>query len=150
MDLSQAGNMARTLMQEHGLTAWRFTTDNARRRFGVCKHSTQTISVSLPLMRLNSESVVRDTILHEIAHAKAGYGAGHGAYWQKIAQEIGANPKRCYDSAEVQQPPKPWTGICPNTTCGRVVQRYRRARIACGKCCAGKFNAEYLFIWMRA
>lgn len=37
---------------------------------------------------------VKDTVLHEIAHALAGHEAKHGPVWQKIAKEIGANGQR--------------------------------------------------------
>ena len=32
---------------------------------------------------------VRETILHELCHAIAPYGAGHGKEWQEIADEVG-------------------------------------------------------------
>ena len=38
---------------------------------------------------------VTDTILHEIAHALAGPGAGHGPAWKATASRLGATPKSC-------------------------------------------------------
>ena len=32
---------------------------------------------------------IRETILHELCHAIAPYGAGHGKEWQEIADEVG-------------------------------------------------------------
>lgn len=40
------------------------------------------------------ESIVRDTILHEIAHVLAGRKAGHGRLWKLQAMRVGANPTR--------------------------------------------------------
>lgn len=37
---------------------------------------------------------LRDTILHEIAHAIAGIKAGHGPVWRAVARKIGAKPQR--------------------------------------------------------
>ncbi len=36
---------------------------------------------------------VRDTVLHEIAHAIAGPEAGHGPLWKATARRIGATPR---------------------------------------------------------
>ena len=33
---------------------------------------------------------VRETILHELCHAIAPYGAGHGKEWQKVADKVGS------------------------------------------------------------
>lgn len=33
---------------------------------------------------------VRETILHELCHAIAPYGAGHGKEWQEVADEVGS------------------------------------------------------------
>ena len=40
-----------------------------------------------------SEAEIRDTILHEIAHALAGPEARHGARWKAIARRIDATPR---------------------------------------------------------
>jgi len=64
--------LAVTLMQQHGLVGWTFKFDHARRRFGCCNFTRRTISLSRPLTFLNDDAEVRDTILHEIAHALAG------------------------------------------------------------------------------
>ena len=72
-------------------TSWRCTAcragrvayDSAKRRAGVCRFATQTLGLSAPLTTLHSEVEVRDTILHEIAHALVGPRHGHdrpGAY----------------------------------------------------------------------
>ena len=82
MRLHDARKLALELMAEHGLTrtgrapnfgvrVWRFTFDNAVRRFGVCRYHNGTISLSRVLVKLNTDAEVRATILHEIAHALA-------------------------------------------------------------------------------
>ena len=137
-------------MKQHGLHQWTFKFDNARSRFGCCKHSTKTISLSRILTELNDEENVKDTILHEIAHALAGRKAGHSYRWKMVAENIGCSPSRTYDSEEVVTPRSKYTGICPN--CDRKTQRDRRRKnLACGECCR-KFNnglhsKDYIFIW---
>lgn len=146
MELQKAGDLARDLMRSHGLTDWRFSVDFAKRRFGLCDYRNKTISLSIPLMKLNDEEKVRDTVLHEIAHALAGPGVGHGRAWKRQAAAIGANAQRCYGE-EVITPPRKWKGTCPG--CSKEIKRHRRTNIACGRCCGKKYNPDYKFVWTR-
>lgn len=146
MQVERLHGMARELMDKHGLTDWSFTVDFAKRRFGRCQYRSKTISLSLPLVKLNSEDEVRDTMLHEIAHAIAGHSAGHGSQWRRTAHAVGARAERCFGD-QVVTPPKAFKGICPS--CSREVLRHRRTRIACSKCCRGRFNPAFVFVWSR-
>jgi hypothetical protein len=101
MELHPAGKIARELMDRHGLADWRFAWDRARRRFGSCSTTRKRITLSMHLAKLNDEAEVRDTILHEIAHALTP-GDGHGRRWKAACAQIGAKPDRCYrESVEV-------------------------------------------------
>ena len=104
MRLIEAENLALTLMDDHriGLT-WSFGFDNAKNRCGQCQHHRRRITLSRHYVRLNDEAEVRDTILHEIAHALVGPGAGHGARWQAQAIRIGATPQRCAQNVEMPE-----------------------------------------------
>jgi len=78
------------------LESWCISFDNAKRRAGVCKMSTKEISLSVSHIENNEIDVVRDTILHEFAHAIAYElfsDTGHGREWKKIARKIGAQPR---------------------------------------------------------
>lgn len=128
--------MAWSLLQRHGLAGWRFQFDHARRRFGSCRPHARVITLSKPLTLLNSESEVRDTLLHEIAHALTP-GDGHGRRWKEKCVEIGAVPKRCYSESDVAAPPRPLARYslgCP--ACGWWVPRRRRTagKYICRKC----------------
>lgn len=148
MNVTQALLMAQELMEQHGLRDWKFKFDSSVSRFGVCKASRKTISISKKLVCLNPEVHVRNTILHEIAHAKLNGMHGHGPLWKKVAREVGCVPRACY-SSDVLTPPKMHVGTCPN--CLRIIKRYRRRKIACARCCAehnnGVFSSLYLFKW---
>ncbi len=89
MDLAAAHDLATGLLAEHGLTDWRVEYDAAKRRAGVCRFSTRTIGLSAPLTVLHDEAMVRDTVLHEIAHALVGPSHGHDATWARTARAIG-------------------------------------------------------------
>ncbi|WP_372736880.1 SprT-like domain-containing protein, partial [Nocardioides sp.] len=95
MDLRDAFAMAEHLLERHGLTEWQISFDNAKRRAGVCRFGVKTIGLSAPLTTVHTDDEVRDTILHEIAHALAGPGHGHDAHWRALAQSIGCSGERC-------------------------------------------------------
>lgn len=133
MTLDDARALAETLLARHGLEDWSVTFDRARRRLGSCRPATRRITLSGPLTRLNGEDVVRDTILHEIAHALAP-GDGHGPGWRAACRRVGAVPKSCAASGEVVLPPAPYALVCDR--CGARYARFRRTRgrYVCGRC----------------
>jgi len=146
MDLESARKLAVDLVAAHGLAPrWKFAFDRATRRFGNCDYTYRRITLSAPLTLLNDEAKVKDTILHEIAHALAPKGAGHGPAWKTIAQSIGCTPLRCYGE-EVRMPSQKYVGVCP--TCATTISRSRRKRLSCGRC-DRKFYPRHLFVWSR-
>ena len=152
MDIIDVQQLATSLMKKHELTGWKFQLDNGVVRFGYCNQSNRVISISKHLAQLNSEERVKDTILHEIAHAIAGHRAGHGRTWQSIAINIGCNGERLYKSSEVKQPPKKWLGTCD--TCKTTIYQHRTTKnLACSGCCKkynnGKWSIDYIFIWSK-
>ena len=130
--LDEAHRLANSLLKEHGLADWTFKFDRAKRRFGCCNYSTHTISLSRDLTRLNSKAEVRDTLLHEIAHALT-RGNGHGPAWRAKCLELGARPERYYAS-KVAQPAPNYLLECPS--CDLQVPRMRRSKRAlyCRRC----------------
>lgn len=133
------------LMLQHGLSGWTFKFDRAKTRFGLCNSYNKLITLSEPLTEINEESHVKETILHEIAHALVGTRNGHNRTWKNKAVEIGAKPLSCY-STEVTQPQGRWFGKCP--ACSRIVQKYRKPRIrrSCGKC-QKTWNPAFELVW---
>jgi predicted SprT family Zn-dependent metalloprotease len=105
MNLHEAAYLARELIAQHALIGWRFEFDHARRRFGKCDYTNRRITLSRHLTFLNGMDEVRDTILHEIAHALCP-GDGHGPKWRATCVRIGARPKRCFTEAQVVTPPR--------------------------------------------
>ena len=154
MTLNKARIIANDYLAKYGLLeqGWTFELNNKKKRFGLTKFSTKTISLSKELTELNSPYEVVDTILHEIAHALVGKSNGHNNVWKSKAQEIGCNGSRVYSSKLVKQPAYKFVGTCPN--CGKISKTYKRGKYACGACCrtynGGKFKKEYLIVWERA
>ena len=109
---------------------WSFEFDNAKRRFGCCNYRKKKITLSAPLTELRDESFVKNTILHEIAHALVGGRHGHDNVWRAKAIEIGCNGNRCSSDVEIKGK---WIGTCPN---GHTKHRHRKpsGSISCGTC----------------
>jgi predicted SprT family Zn-dependent metalloprotease len=135
MHIHEAAALARELMVSHAPTGWSFGFDNARRRFGLCSYRQKLITLSAPLTECNGVDEVRDTILHEIAHALAGPQAGHGYAWRAMARILGARPNRCYQPSEVVMVAGTYQAKC--AMCERTHHKYRKIKrtLHCGKCC---------------
>lgn len=145
MDLFVVRQTAEALMREHGLidNGWKFGFNDNVWRAGVCRHRTKSVELSRHYCQNNPETEIRDTILHEMAHALVGPGHGHDQTWKRKCVEIGARPQRCYDS-KIVMPQGKWVGQCPN--CKQVFRRHRRPKVltgwwhkGCGKT-AGSFE----------
>jgi len=144
-------NLARTLMNAHGLSDWSFRFGSAVRQAGSCSYRKRTITLSKPLTSGWTEAAVRNVILHEIAHALVGPGHGHDRAWRGVARGIGCTGDRCWsESEDSPRVPPTWIGRCPK--CPSTMGRYRRpsARYSCSKCSRGRFNEKYLIQWERA
>ena len=135
MNLAHAQQLAESLMAQHRLTAkgWSFEFDTAKRRFGCCNFSNKVISLSAPLTNANEEAQVKDTILHEIAHALVGSGHGHDSVWKAKCREIGCKDERCYSDKDTVLIAGKYRAVCGG--CGKEHSRHKRPlkgrRFAC-------------------
>jgi predicted SprT family Zn-dependent metalloprotease len=141
MNLSVAQTLAVTLMKKHRLIdkGWTFKYDNAVKRFGVCMFRPKVIGLSRKLVLLNDKEKVKDTILHEIAHAIAGFESGHGEIWRHVCIQIGAKPERCYDTTKTNNVELKYYAKCG--ACGKDYQKarmFKTERKRCCKCQVGK------------
>jgi predicted SprT family Zn-dependent metalloprotease len=144
VDLAAAQAEARELMARHGLANWSFAFDNAKTRAGVCRETRRQIGLSRVLTQLHTAAEVRDTILHEIAHALVGVAHGHDARWRATAVSIGCSGMRCV-AEESARPPAPWVGRCPS---GHEVLRHRRpSRVQSCARCSRSFDPSSLIEW---
>ncbi|MEI5673085.1 MULTISPECIES: SprT-like domain-containing protein [unclassified Nocardioides] len=144
MDLDEAARMGRALMAEHGLRGWTLVFDRAKRRAGICRYDRRQIGLSAPLTELHDEADVRDTVLHEIAHALVGVRHGHDAVWRATARRIGCSGERCV-SREAPELEGAWVGTCP---AGHRVTRHRRPdRPAACRRCGPTFDLAHLLAW---
>lgn len=146
MLVSDAAVLARTLMNEHGFGHWTLNFDRAVRRAGYCSFRRQRISLSHHFVSLNPVEEVKDTILHEIAHALDGPRPSHHAHderWKAICKRIGCRPERCYKAEDVVMPPSKWLAICGGCQREFPRHRYPKRQRYCAKC--GRIHGVLIF-----
>ncbi len=160
MELNKAQDLALNLMSKYGLLEekFEFKFDNALTRFGQCEINTRKgikkISLSKTLTILNEESEIRNTILHEIAHALVGIKEGHGKKWIKIAKSLGCDGEIYLNEKVTKLPKGKYTYMCPN--CKKQYYRHKKISLehmlACKNCCNnyndGKFTTRFLWVDM--
>lgn len=159
----EAQQLALHLMEKHNLLAdgWRFRWNNGKRQLGVCRirrklvgglegyREIKTIGLSRHLVALNPDDEVRDTILHEIAHAIAGVHNGHNHIWKDVCRRIGARPHRLAGE-QVKIAEAPYVIVCGS--CSRqIARRHRRPSVCrlsnsycrtCGPASMGKLQVQ--------
>lgn len=136
--------MGERLLRRHGLGDWELVFDHARARFGVCRPARRQIGLSRSLTALSTPDQVRNTLLHEIAHALVGAEHGHDAVWRAQAIAIGSDGTRTDDLPDGAA--GPWQGRCP---AGHTVNRHRRpSRVAsCRLCSPRAFDPSAIYEW---
>ena len=143
MELNVVRMLADKLLDEHGLIekGWRFSFDRAKRRAGSCKFSKKEITIAKAYAEQQEGMEIKNTILHEIAHALVGSQHGHSQIWRKKAKEIGCDASRCHHI--VFSKPK-YVLTCYNrcfeVSRYRVNQSFMQSKI-CSKC-----NSKLLLI----
>lgn len=98
MKLSKAIEMVILLLEKHKLSHWNIHLDKSKTISGWCNRQQRTIGFSRVWIEHCNQKEVKDTILHEIAHALTKE-TGHGATWKAKAKELGAIPLAKIDKA---------------------------------------------------
>ena len=126
--------------------SWAFAFDNAKTRAGQCNYTARRITVSRYLASRYEDDEVHQVLLHEVAHALAGAGAGHGARWRSVAASLGYEGSRLHDGERADDL-APWVGVCP---VGHRYYRHRRptTRLSCSRC-SRRFSSAHLIEWTR-
>lgn len=144
-NLNDIRHWAHELITQYLDDSWSFTFDRAKTRAGKCNFTKREISVSRYLAELHTDEQVKQTLLHEVAHAKVGPGAGHGPVWQSYAAQIGYVGGRTH-TGEVASEFAKWVGVCPN---GHKIFRFRKPSgksVSCARC-SRRFDRRYLVAW---
>lgn len=120
----QAQELAIRLLADHGLNEWSFAINRCKRQMGCCRFDTKVIELSWHFVERNTSDLIRETLLHEIAHALVGPGHGHDAVWKAMCLRVGAKPERL--SNEPDMPQGRWQATCYG--CGRRHHKHRRPK----------------------
>lgn len=138
-------------MLDHGLTGWAFGFGRGKRTLGTTRvkagAATGTIRLSRYLVTGGSEAMLRETLLHEIAHAVAFVRHGrralnHGPLWRRVAREVGASPRATCGGPPVAPP----RHVLVCLRCGERIGLYRRPKHPVAayrhRGCGGTFRAD--------
>lgn len=90
MDRMQAHTFCKEKLAEYGLKEWgvRVSSDPNQPFLGLCMYKDKVIILNAHHIDIHPASEVRDTILHEVAHALTP-GHGHNDTWATKARELG-------------------------------------------------------------
>jgi len=123
---------------------YRLEFNNRKTVLGSCNYNKKVISLSKPYIESNKDEVIKNTILHEIAHALTK--SGHDKKWKLKYIEIGGNGNRVNYEAVIKYK---YIATCPE--CGYETEYNKRQSVACHKCCVkynnGKFSNKYILIF---
>lgn len=133
-------------MAAHGLQGWSFGFNRRKQTMGLCVYQHRTIELSIHLVeRDNSWDEIRDTILHEIAHALVGPEHGHDKVWKRKCIEVGARPQRC---GAADMPEGAWKARCEG--CGKQFRRHRKPKRMKGRFCLACGSKRGRLVWRNA
>jgi predicted SprT family Zn-dependent metalloprotease len=137
--------LATQLLAAHGLHDWSFAFNRRKLQMGLCRYDPRVIELSLHFIARNDDAAIRDTLLHEIAHALVGPGHGHDGVWKRKCLEIGARPERCCNEANM--PEGRWRALCG--ACGKVHHKHRRPKRLVGWYCrtCGRIRGQLTWQW---
>ncbi len=122
--------LAIKLFKNNKIQNWKFEFDNARRRAGLCNYRKKTISLSKYYVEYAELEHIKDTILHEIAHALIGPRNGHNYLWKKTAISIGCSGARCHQLNFIKSR---WIIYCKNG-CFYEERHRKKSGMICKKC----------------
>jgi predicted SprT family Zn-dependent metalloprotease len=120
--------------KELKLEGWILKKDHAKKRLGQTNFTRKHISISTYFLRGPScdHKAIRNTVLHEIAHALVGFSHHHDKVWKEKALSIGCDTKICQ---AMDVPPPTYLMYCPKRCFKKGY--YRKVSIEgkiCSKC----------------
>jgi len=104
MELTDIRAFAENEISKHLDVNWKFKFISSKNFLGRCieKDIGGIIQISMHHCLYSDEEYIRDTILHEIAHALAGCHNGHNDVWKEMAIRVGAKPEQYADVDEIK------------------------------------------------
>ena len=128
-----------------GLEQWQLKFSKSKRSLGYCDCRKKVIYLSDAYMKTNELAVMKDTLLHEIAHAiqYINYGrTDHGNEWKKIAADVGCKPERCASADQISVPRGKYVAVCPSCRTATHFYRKIKRKYSC-RICSKDYNREF-------
>lgn len=94
--VSEIEELTIELMNKHEVGHFKFKYGRSKTYAGNCSSSNQTIKLNITFVVKNGIERIKNTILHEIAHAIVGIENGHNEVWQAKAKELGVTWTKKY------------------------------------------------------
>jgi predicted metal-dependent hydrolase len=92
--LKSVEQLAKELMEIHKVSHYKFRFGYGWTNWGTC--TSTTITLQLEFVLKNNMCEIKNTLLHEIAHAVVGIKYGHRIEWQLKAKELGVKFHKNY------------------------------------------------------
>lgn len=98
MNNTEILTLGQDILKQYGLDikGWKITFDTAKKRGGACHYRTKTISLSKAIMATATDAEIRETILHETAHALTP-GHSHDHVWKSMLISMGGTGARTHN-----------------------------------------------------
>lgn len=158
MEIEEIGNLALALMSQYGLTeqGWKISYTKKPDINATCVYKKKKIELSAWTLPFFKPNVVKDLILHEIAHVLAP-GDGHGKKWKKIFKNIGGSGKifirwdQSIAHKSLFKQVSKYTYICD--ICHKQMPSFTKPNNnnpkSCGYCSPGEFNPLYIMKYVK-
>lgn len=120
---------------------------------GTANYFDKVLEFSKKYIEFYDEEEVRDTIIHEIAHAMT-KGHNHDEVWRNLCLRLGGSGEEFYDDVDDEFLKSRYKYVLYCSHCkryGRAYQRKRKEEWACKRCCVkynqGKYSDDFAFIY---
>ena len=156
MTINQVLALATELKNKHSeLLSWTISFNKRKRAFGVCNYGKREISISSILIPFMTDSAIKDTIIHEIAHALT-KGHDHDKVLKRKCIELGGTGDRLGGSnkfeggdssrLEFNEKNSKYTLTCPTCGCKSYINRMPKHSQSCGKHGDRRYNPIHKLI----
>lgn len=143
MTINQVRALATELKNKHyELLSWNISFNKRKKAFGVCNYIHREISLSVLLIPFMSDKAIKETIIHEIAHALT-KGHDHDNVWRRTCIELGGTGDRVGGSnkfkdgengrSEFHETSSKYTLTCPTCGCKSYINRMPKRSQSCGQ-----------------
>ncbi len=149
MNQRDAIKLLRGLMNQHNLQDWKIRFNDRVSSAGLCSYSKKTIYLSKKFIKHADYDAIKNTCLHEIAHAldcKRRFRSDHSIHFQMICREIGCDYNQHSNRNDLfGDKYNKWNYTCQG--CGKSIGTSRKLknmdRRTCRKC-GSKFTEKKL------